>query len=341
MVAQRPGTHTIHPTGFVTPWGAGPADTTVDSTHRGWMTDGVMAAVAARAAERHGVISVAEATHLGLTRGRRRAAIGRGEWLRPLANVLVAAGAPPTWRQRAAIAVTASGGVLSHRAAAHLHSLDGIPEPAIEVTVPASCSWRHDGTIVHRAQSMDRADVLEVDGIDVTSSARTLVDLGAVVDADTVEQVLDDALRRGVSPQWIAQTLDRLARPGRSGTGTLRRVLERPDRRGPLPDSVFERLVERICVAAGLPAPERQVEVRDETGRVVGRIDVGWPERRIGVEGHSRRWHSGTLRGERDRVRDNRLTALGWELLYASWSDTEHPEALMRDVRAAYDRRAP
>ena len=318
-----------------------PGDSGALDVHGGAVANPVLRAMAERAATRHGVISVAEATALGATRSLLRAAVSRGEWERPSAGVLVAAGAPSTWLRDAAVAVVGSGGVLSHRAAARLHVLDGFDEAPVEVTVAHSSSWRHDGTIVHRSRRLDRDDLHEVDGISVTSVARTLVDLGAVVEDDLVEQALDDALRQGASALWIETTLDRVARPGRTGTGALRRTLARPDRKGPLPDSVFERLVERVCTDAGLPQPTRQVRVYDTDGSLVAIIDVGWPDRRVGIEGHSRRWHSGALRGERDRRRDNRLTALGWELLYASWSDVQHPEELTRLVRATYDRRAP
>jgi hypothetical protein len=318
-----------------------PGDNDASGMHGGVMANPALRAMAELAATRHGVLAVAEATALGATRSLLRAAVSRGEWERPAPGVLVVAGAPTGWHRDAAVAVVASGGVLSHRAAARLHALDGFDESQVEVTVAHSSSWHRDGTIVHRSRRLDREDLHEVDGIAVTSIARTIADLGAVVDDDLVEQALDDALRQGASALWIETTLHRVTRPGRTGTGALRRTLARPDRKGPLPDSVFERLVERVCTDAGLPPPTRQVRVHDTDGSLVAVIDVGWPDRLVGIEGHSRRWHAGTLRGERDRRRDNRLTALGWELLYASWSDVEHPEELTRLVRATYDRRAP
>lgn len=305
------------------------------------MSDGPMTAMAAFAASRHGVIGVAEATKLGVSRSRLRTAIARGDWTRPAQGVLVATAAPATWLQLAMIAVIASGGVLSHRAAARLHGLDGFEDACVEVTVAANCSWRMPGVVVHRARPIDRGDVLEVDGIAVTSIARTLVDLGSVVDDDLLEQALDDALRKGASLRWIEHTLERERRPGPGGGRALRQLLARPDRQGPVADSVFERKIERICVDSGLRAPQRQIDVRDSERNLVGVIDLGWPDRRLGIECHSLRWHAGAVRGERDRVRDNRLTALGWELIYATWRDTDHPEAFVRDVSEAFHRRSP
>ena len=297
--------------------------------------------LAARAAVRHGVVAVTEATELGLTRGQLRAAINRGDWKSPMRGVLVASGAPATWHQLCAIATVAAAGVLSHRAAARLHRLDGFRDAAVELTVPLTRHWHGSGVIVHRSAHLTPSDIVTVAGIRVTSIARTLVDLGAVVDGDAVEQALDDALRRGNSLRWVVQTLDRLRRPGNTGAGVLSAVLERPDRRGPLPDSRFERLLERVCVGVGLPQPDRQIGVRDADGRLIASIDAGWPDRSLGIEGHSARWHGGAQRGRSDQARDNRLAAVGWELLYAGWADAQEPDEFTALVRAAYDLRSP
>lgn len=284
---------------------------------------------------------MSEAATLGLTRGNIRAAIRRGECRSPVSGVLVMSGAPSTWFQDRAIATTAARGVLSHRAAARLHHLDGFETADVEMTIPAARHWKGDTATVHRAARLDPPDITEVDGIAVTSIARTIVDLGAVVDGDAVEQALDDALRRGVSARWISQTMDRLSRPGVTGVGALRSVLARADRAGRLADSKFERRAERLCVRAGLPQPERQVRVHDANGRLVVVLDMAWPDRHLAVEAHSQRWHSGARRGRQDQTRDNRLTALGWELLYASWEDVEDGDEFALLLRAAYDLRAP
>ena len=178
--------------------------------------------------------------------------------------------------------------------------------------------------------------MVTVQGLPVTSIARTLVDLGVVVDDDVVEQVLDDALRRGASLTWIERTLEELTRPGRTGCGALRRVLARPDRAGPLPGSRFEREIERACVDAGLPRPQRQIRITEANGDLIAVIDLGWPEIRLGIEAHSDRWHSGTRRGRNDQRRDNRVAAVGWELMYASWADRSKRSGFIRDVVDAH-----
>ena len=331
-----------------------------------------LAALMRLAATQHGVISASEAASFEVTRAQLRSGIRRGDWLTPHPGVLIAAAAPATWMQRCMIASQRSGGLISHRAAARLHGLDGFHGSEsgtrrrggggssrgssggsgggssgegglVELTVPDSRSRATGDYLVHRTCVLAPEDCTVTAGIAVTSIARTLVDLGAVVSDDRVEQALDDAIRRGYSLRWITETLNRVDRPGPSGCASLRRVLARPDRQGPIPDSMFERSMERMAVAGGMPQPERQFRVYDGLGFahgglgiLVAQLDAAWPAAKLGVEAHSSRWHDGNRRGRADQRRDNRLAGLGWELLYLSWWDLQHPGTFQSDLAAAY-----
>jgi predicted transcriptional regulator of viral defense system len=317
-----------------------------------------LAALLRYAAKQHGVISAAEAANFEVTRAQLRSGVRRGDWLTPHAGVLIAAAAPATWMQRCMIATQRSGGLISHRAAARLHGLDGFhgsesggrivggsggEAGLVELTVPDSRSRAIGDFLVHRTCVLAPEDCTVTAGIAVTSIARTLVDLGAVVSDDKVEQALDDAIRRGYSLRWITETLNRVDRPGPSGCASLRRVLARPDRQGPIPDSMFERSMDRMAVAGGMPQPERQFRVYDGLGFahgglgiLVAQLDAAWPAVKLGVEAHSSRWHDGNRRGRADQRRDNRLAGLGWELLYLSWWDLQHPATFQSDLAAAY-----
>lgn len=279
------------------------------------------------AARRHGVIDPREVERLGISRQTLRTAVDNGV-VRPTdRGVVVVSGAPVTWTQRVLIATTATGGVASHRCAARLHRLDGFADAPVELTMGPG-GTRRAGRLVHRTSTLDRTMLTEVASIPVTSIARTLVDLGAVVEDDRVEQALDDALRRGTNLRWVSETLDSSMRPGPTGCGALVRVLSRPDRRGPIPDSMFERLVERLLHGTGLPTPRRQHRVVVD-GTVIARVDTAWPELMIGVEADSELWHWGPRRGRLARQRHNRLVAAGWRMSYASWQDVDDPSDLL------------
>lgn len=285
------------------------------------------------AATRHGVIGHAEVARVGLTRAQLRTDIRRGVWHRPCKGVLVAVAAPRSWHQDLAVATISTGGLASHRSAARLHELDGHQSDVIDVTVLRSTRRERSNWVVHQVSALDRSDRVVIEGIECTGLARTLVDLGAVVCDDLVEQALDDARRRGASDRWIERTLNRLHRPGPSGSGALRRVLDRPDQQGPLPDSMFERLMERAATEAGLPPPARQHPVHDPTGRRIAVIDHAWADRMIGCEAQSERWHGGPRGAQRDLDRHNLLTALGWRMLYATWDDAREPGDFVQRLR--------
>lgn len=244
-----------------------------------------------------------------------------------------------TWEQRilAATLVAGPGAVASHRAAGFLLRLDGV-EPRPEVTVARARAPRPPGVLVHRSLDLRAADVEERDGIPRTRVGPTLLGLAAVLTAPAAEAALDDALGRGlVSCAQLRRQLDRTGRQGRAGAATLGALLAQRD--GPRwTQSELERRLLRLVVAAGLPPPVPQYEVRlADGGRAF--LDFAWPDRRIAVEGDSYRHHGGRLAWSRDHTRNAQVVAAGWRILPVTWDDlVSRPDALMallRRVRAA------
>ena len=298
---------------------------------------GADGAVAALAASQHSAFGRRQAAEIGISNEATAARVRNGAWLEPIPGVLVVAAARRTWQQRFIIPtlIRPGGVVVSHSSAARLHGLDGFTDDRVHVTVVAGRFPTMPGVKVHRDGMWDPNDHTRVDNIPCTNIARTLCDLGAVVKSDDlVEQALDDALRKGVSEKWIRQTLERVDRPGPSGTARLRRVLARPDRAGRLPDSVFERLVERACT--NLPPPVRQHPVHETGGRRVAYLDIAWPEAMLGVEATSVRWHGAPSRERNDKQRDMWLKREGWHIEYPTWEEAVHPAEFVAMIEALY-----
>ena len=120
---------------------------------------------------------------------------------------------------------------------------------------------------MHHVAAIDRRDVVTVDGIRTTGLARTLADLGSVVDPTAVRRALTDARRRRTSLGWLRDTAERLHRPGQAGTGTLLRSLDATPLEGRVPGSWFEELVAMCLHDPGLPPAVPQYEIRDTGGR--------------------------------------------------------------------------
>lgn len=295
-------------------------------------------AVAELAASQHGAFHREQAAELQISSYRLRSAADRGELRRPLSDVFTFVSHPRTWRQRLTV-LSLAGCVVSHRSAAALHRLDGFAEGKLEVSIRRSSGGRRmpDQVAVHRTHVLESPDLATVQGIHCTSVPRTLVDLAQVLPAHQVEPALDAALRGGCDLDTISSTIDRLWRPGRTGLGPLRELVRDPRRSGAVPDSLFERLVERLLLDNGLPAPVLQFEI--PLGSGTRRVDLAWPACKVAVEAHSKRYHFDRSSQEDDNHRDLELAAAGWEVLYVTWKMAHNPEFFIRNVRAVLERR--
>lgn len=295
------------------------------------------------AASHHAVLTRREAADLHLPRSALAHLRRDGLLREPSRDVFVASWAPTTWRQRLYIATRAAGGgvTVSHRAAAQLHRIDGFEHGLVEVTVRKGRRLRIDGCITHQTtRSWANDDVVVIDGVRCTSLARTLVDLPTVVDDLLVERALDDFQRRGLSLNWLERTARRLHRPGQRGTRVILDELDRRRHAGRVRDSWFEKLVEASLASIWLPPIVRQHEVYDEDGNLIARLDLAVPIVRLGIEAHSRAFHTGAHRERIDERRDTRLAMVGWDVQYVGWSDTMTPRAVLRSVEAIVARRA-
>jgi very-short-patch-repair endonuclease len=226
-------------------------------------------------------------------------------------------------------------GVASHRSAGVLWGLDGIAEDLVEVTVLGNgrgIAW----ATFHRSRDLEGFEVAEVDGLRCTDPTRTLCDLGAVVDEASVERAVESALSRRLTTvsrlRWRAEGL---ARPGRRGPGTLRRILDRRPDRAAAAESELETRFLQCIRAGGLPAPERQFPVRLHSGRRV-RLDAAWPEQRVFAELDGAAWHAGWEARRREVRRQTEVVVLGWRPLRFTWHDVVYdPDETAATVRRA------
>lgn len=127
---------------------------------------------------------------------------------------------------------------------------------------------------------------MAVDGVPCTDGVQTMIDLAAVVEDDIWEQALECALRRGlVTIEEMHAALPRLGAARVLGTARIRRVLAlRPA--GAMPtESLLETLMVQLArQVPGLGPPTRQLEVFDEHGIFIARLDLSWPEIELFLE---------------------------------------------------------
>lgn len=299
----------------------------------------------ARAARRqHGLVTRRELIEADVSRQRIGRALARGELMLIHPGVYQATAAPPSWHQRVLRAVLAGGAgtLASHRTAAALWELDGSTEGLPEIVTPRHLrSWavdlgrRHESKDLHLAQPSERM------AIPCTGLVRTLVDLGAVQPIERVQQAVDDAIRRNLCT-WddLGHAMAMHSRQGRSGVGTLRSILE-THFGNHVPDSQFNRLVERLLVTNGLRPPLIEHVVRDASGEEIARLDLAYEPELVGIELDSRRYHLNSQAFEHDRARQNRLEIEGWLILRYTWQHyTRTPQQLVSDVARALNTRS-
>jgi very-short-patch-repair endonuclease len=189
--------------------------------------------------------------------------------------------------------------------------------------------------VVHVVTDLGPVDVTTVGHLPVTTAARTLIDLAAVVDDDALEQALEGALSDGrTSLRQVGRRLDALSRRGRPGLARVRRVLGRRLEGGPSESELETRFV-RVLRRARLPLPVRQHEVR-LGGRAVARADLAYPEARLLIELDGWSTHGTKPAFHADRRRQNMLVLAGWTLLRFTWADVvETPAAVVAAVLGA------
>lgn len=301
-------------------------------------------ALARLAADQHGVLSLAQAHSLGATDDQVRRRVEDGVWWRVHDGVFRIGGAPVTYQQELLAGCLAIGpeAAASHRAAAVLHGLLSYSQRPLEVTTTRLRSPERDGVIAHRLADLRPRWVTEVDGVAVTTVARTLVDLGAVAAPRTVEAALDKALgRRLVTYRDARDAMRAVARKGRRGVGTIRRLLDA--RIGEvLPAGVLEARMATLFRRTGLPEPRAEYVVTDEHAGFVAVVDFAYPERRLAIEVDGYEFHSSLQAVDYGNARDRLLASAGWLPAHFSWGDVERrEERVVDDLRQLLRTRPP
>jgi very-short-patch-repair endonuclease len=284
-------------------------------------TASVDRAIAALADAQHGVVALPQLTALGL--GQRaiskRVASGR---LHRLHRGVYAVGhtrLSAKGRWLAAVLACGPAAVLSHRTAAALHELLPIGGGAIHVTAPHRLRDK-PGLHVHRA-AVDR---VVVDVIPATTVARTLLDLAVTEPYRLLERAVENAERKGTLDVREIPTVDR------PGAPALRRALAAHTTHT---ESELERRVLALIERARLPRPQTNAPIQTTQGPI--RVDFLWPEHRLVLEADGHEHHRTRHAQDRDRRRDQALTAAGYTVIRTTWTQvTQDPESLIVTLRA-------
>lgn len=216
----------------------------------------------------------------------------------------------------AAVLAAGPGAVLSHRDAAALVGLRPSARGLIDVSAPRRC--RRPGIQAH-VVCLPPDEVTTHDGIPVTTVARTLLDLAAVLPPHRLKRVVEQAEFLRLADDTSLDAL--LARyPRRSGTASLREIRQAGLTKTLTRSELEERFL-AFLDAHDLPRPRVNCAVEGFE------VDFHWPDQCLIVELDGRAAHHTRIAFERDRARDRALQAAGWRVVRITWHQLQDEPA--------------
>jgi hypothetical protein len=229
------------------------------------------------------------------------------------------------WSRRTATLVGTS--------AAAMHATKWLPDDA-----PAELAHANQpsppGIVIHRG-TITADEICLRQSIDCTTPARTAYDIGRRVPGD-IAIIRIDALLNATRCS-VAEIEGITSRyPGARGTRRLRTALDLADGGAESPKETELRL---LLVRDGLPGPVTQILVVKQ-GHKPRRVDMGWPQWKIGVEYDGEQHFANPDDYADDIVRLEFLAAQGWIIVRVSARQLRYDRAgIIRRVRNALELR--
>jgi Transcriptional regulator, AbiEi antitoxin len=235
--------------------------------------------------------------------------------------------------------------VASHETAAVVQGLPLLlPDLSqLHVTRDDLGASRREAGVQHHAASLPAEQVSNTSGLRHTAAARTVVDIARRTTLARGVAACDSALRFGISRRELQQLMEFCSTwPGARGAS---RAVAFGDGRAANPGESYSRVV---LAELGLPTPELQVESCDGRG-LVGVVDFYLKRHRtVGEfdgklkykvpEGADPQRAGETVFAE--KVREDRLRALGLEVVRWTWDELFHPDLIRARFLQAFERSA-
>lgn len=204
--------------------------------------------------------------------------------------------------------------------------------PADEPAELARIRYPSPAGIVVRSGKIADDEFRTVGAMTCTTAARTAHDMGRRLPFESGVIRIDALLNATRTPVAAVEAI--AARyPGARGIRGLRRTLQFVDAGSESPQETRLRLV---LVHSELPRPATQIPVPDERGRIVRRIDMGWPQWLVGVEYDGEQHFTNADDYANDIERLEFLAQRGWTIVRVSARQLrwERPAVVARVNRA-------
>ncbi len=276
-----------------------------------------------------GVITLAQARCAGLSQSAVTRRVRSQRWVRCAQGVFFVNDRPFTdaARIRAAVWQYGPASAASGLAAAWWHGLTRFAPATVEVTVPRNSHGRSKPGSRLRRRELAAVDVSLVRGLRVTALELTVVEAAARRGGGV--RVMDTALQQQVTLSELWRTHAR--NKGRYGSPRARMLLQAASDGS---RSKLERRFAELLRKAGIAGWKTNYALAGY------RVDFAFPRAKVAVELDGWAFHNDQEDFQYDRVRQNAIAVLGWQVLRFTWLDvTEYPDRVVGVLRAAISAR--
>lgn len=270
-----------------------------------------------------------------LVRVRRGAFVNAHEWAELDAAQRYAA------RCRAAYLQAKTDVVLSHTSALPFLEapLWGQDRAEIHLTRPDERAGRREAGVRQHCGKLIDGDVISMNGFEITSPTRAALEVTTLASTESALVIVTDLVHRGLTSVEklrlrYESTMERW--PHSLATDLVLRLVD------PRIESVGEARTAYVLWRQHLPKPVPQFEVRDTTGRVVGRLDFAFPDHGAWIEFDGKgKYDEFRREGEeavdvlfREKRRQDEITEItGWRCMRITWADLADPQRLAARIR--------
>lgn len=289
-------------------------------------------------ATHHGVVTIDEATLMGISARELRTLVQHGRLDRVHPRVFAEANRrehPDIVASAAALAAAGPRAALSHGSAAWVWGMLSEAPARVHVLVPYGGERRLAQVYVHRTRASFASR--SRNGLRVTDPIRTLIDL-ATQSPTLLSAAVDRALAQRLLRFADLEAAIEPSGAGLRGMATLRTHLTTMGYLGAPAPSVLESRMARLIARSGLPAPE--VEYVTGQGGAY-RLDFAYPALKLSIEVDGYAWHHDPAQVASDHARRNRLRIEGWQILVYTWAQLrDDPDRVVTEIVQAYRRLA-
>ena len=264
--------------------------------------------------------------------------VDTGRWIPKGGDVFALPGWPDSPTQRRWVGLLAAGepAHLSHECAADVHRVGGVRRGLVVVTVDHPLHLVIDGVQFHQLEDVRADHLTTIEGWPVTTPARTIVDLAAVLSRSRLKVAVQHVVvERQATFGQIENVLLDVRRRGKPGVHRLVTVLD--DLAGePPPASALEEHLHKVARLARLQIV-RQHPLPWAREPVIGVVDAVVLESKLILEADGRSWHARLEQMANDRRRDREAAEAGWQTLRWVYDDlVNDPHDAARSLREVH-----